>query len=174
MKIIYPLKNRKKIIHFVNNFPNAVLIKNDNNLPLVSNNLSIIKLQNNKIDIFTLFRTNIVDYEKFLNDYSELANKYGMDFKLGNENDMFNSSDGNLRYICREEYKKLFNSNPQDVDIHAGLEGGIFKNKIPELDEVVLGADLFNIHTPNEKMKISSLEKVHKWLLAILEKYNAI
>ena len=56
--------------------------------------------------------------------------------------------------------------------MHAGLEGGVFADNIPDIQCVTLGADLYDIHTINERLKISSLTKLEKWLDAILTKIS--
>ena len=49
--------------------------------------------------------------------------------------------------------------------IHAGLECGILSGKIKNLDCVSLGPDIFDIHTPRERLSISSLNRTCEFLL---------
>lgn len=42
--------------------------------------------------------------------------------------------------------------------------------KIPGLDCVSLGPDMQNIHTTEEKLSVSSVERVWEYLLAVLKK----
>ena len=52
--------------------------------------------------------------------------------------------------------------------IHAGLECGLFYENIPDLDAVSIGPDLIDIHTPNEKMSISSVARTWDYLCNVL------
>ena len=49
--------------------------------------------------------------------------------------------------------------------IHAGLECGILSGKIADLDCVSFGPNNFDIHTPKERLSISSTEKVWKLIV---------
>ena len=53
--------------------------------------------------------------------------------------------------------------------IHAGLECGLFADKIEGLDAVSFGPDMRNVHTTEEILIISSTERTWKLLLKILE-----
>ncbi len=52
--------------------------------------------------------------------------------------------------------------------IHAGLECGVFLSKMPNLDIEAMGPDLFDIHTTNERLSISSAGRVYDLLTRIL------
>jgi dipeptidase D len=53
--------------------------------------------------------------------------------------------------------------------MHAGLECGIMISKLPGLDCVSFGPDIFDIHTTEEKLSISSTERMWKYILEILK-----
>ena len=52
--------------------------------------------------------------------------------------------------------------------LHAGLECGLFARALPGLDCVACGPDIRDIHTPREKMSLSSLQRIWRWLTAAL------
>jgi dipeptidase D len=52
--------------------------------------------------------------------------------------------------------------------IHGGLECGIFYGKANDIDAVSIGPDIIAIHTPDEKLSISSVERVFDFLLSVL------
>ena len=66
-------------------------------------------------------------------------------------------------------YKDLYNKDLKLVDVHAGLEGGIFAAEIKDLDLCVIGANLYNIHSYMESVEIESINRVYKWLVTSLE-----
>ena len=53
--------------------------------------------------------------------------------------------------------------------IHAGLECGIFSGKIEGLDCVSIGPDMYDIHTPKERISISSVKRVYEFVLEVLK-----
>ena len=70
-----------------------------------------------------------------------------------------------IRDRIGELYRMLFDEEPVFDAIHAGLECGLLSEKIPNLDCVSFGPDNFDIHTPRERLSISSTEKI--WILLV-------
>lgn len=73
-----------------------------------------------------------------------------------------------FREQCIEIYKKLYGEAPEVVTIHAGLECGIFSEKIPGLDCISIGPNLKDIHTIKERASISSIARVWEFIKAVL------
>lgn len=73
-----------------------------------------------------------------------------------------------LRDQCVQIYKEQYGEEPKVELLHAGLECGIFAGKIEGLDCISFGPDLIDIHTPNEHMSISSVQRVWEFLKALL------
>ena len=78
--------------------------------------------------------------------------------------------DSQLREIYKEVYNNYFGKEPKVEAIHAGLECGVFADAIDGIDCISIGPALFDVHTVNEKLSISSTENVFNILLKILEK----
>ncbi|MDO5423371.1 MAG: aminoacyl-histidine dipeptidase [Eubacteriales bacterium] len=78
--------------------------------------------------------------------------------------------DSALREIMKETYAEMFGKEPVVNAIHAGLECGLFYEKSPELDCVSFGPDMKDIHTTEEKLSISSTERMWRYLLKVLER----
>ncbi len=74
-----------------------------------------------------------------------------------------------LRDIMKESFIRVIGKEPKIIMIHAGLECGIFSDKLPGLDCVSTGPNHFDIHTPKERLSLSSTERVWKFLLDVLE-----
>ena len=66
-------------------------------------------------------------------------------------------------------YNEMYGKELNVTAIHAGLECGIFCGKIKDLDCVSLGPDMYDIHTPEERLCISSCQRVWNFLLRVLE-----
>ena len=68
--------------------------------------------------------------------------------------------------VFTEQYGRA----PSIEAIHAGVECGIFAGKMPGLDCVSTGPDLLEIHTPREKMSVSSVQRVWAFVLEVLKR----
>ena len=74
-----------------------------------------------------------------------------------------------LRENMISTFKELYGHKPIIKAIHAGLECGLFSDKIPNLDAVSIGPDMIGVHTANEKLSIPSTKRVWEYLLKVLE-----
>lgn len=74
-----------------------------------------------------------------------------------------------LRDIFVSAYGKLFGKKAQVVTIHAGLECGIFADAIDGLDCISAGPDIFDIHTTEERLSISSAKNFFNLLCEVLK-----
>ena len=63
----------------------------------------------------------------------------------------------------------MYKNEPKVITIHAGLECGIFAEKIPGLDCVSIGPDSFDIHTTDERLSVCSTARVFEYLTAVLK-----
>lgn len=77
-------------------------------------------------------------------------------------------ADSPLRKKMVSIYEKMYGKPPKVEAIHAGLECGLFMEKIQNLDCVSFGPDILDIHTVNEKLDIASAKRVWEYLLEIL------
>jgi len=73
-----------------------------------------------------------------------------------------------IQNVYRNAYRALFGKEANIIGIHAGLECGLVKAAIPEMDILSIGPDMFDIHTPAEKISLSSAERVYQLLLRML------
>ena len=74
-----------------------------------------------------------------------------------------------LRTVFEDVYKKMYNVAPEIVAIHAGVECGLFKEKFGEIDMISFGPNLYDVHTPDEHMSISSVKNTWDYLLEVLK-----
>jgi len=77
--------------------------------------------------------------------------------------------DSELRDICVKVYEEMYGKTPVVEAIHAGLECGLISGKMEDLDCVSMGPDMKDIHTPEEMISISSIQRIWEYLLKILE-----
>ncbi len=77
--------------------------------------------------------------------------------------------ESSLLELVKDIYRKSYLKEPIIKGIHAGLEAGVFLEKISDLDAISIGPNIFDVHSPDEKMSISSVQRTYKLLLDIIE-----
>ena len=65
-------------------------------------------------------------------------------------------------------YEDMYRRTPEVAVIHAGVECGILAAKIPGLECVSIGPDILDIHTPAERLSISSAKRTYEFILRVL------
>ena len=75
-----------------------------------------------------------------------------------------------LRQTVVDCYKELFGKEPIVRGIHAGLECGLFSERYPNLDMVSFGPTLRDVHTPDERLLIPTVQMVWDHLLLVLKR----
>ena len=137
-----------------------------------STNLASVKMkEGNKIVITTSQRSS-VESSKY-----DIANQVEAVFLLAGA--VVSHGDGypgwkpniksDILNVAKESYLKLFDCEPKIRAIHAGLECGLFLEKYPHLDMISIGPQMYGVHSPDERLSISSTQKCWKWLKKILE-----
>lgn len=74
-----------------------------------------------------------------------------------------------IRDIFVKCYKKMYGEEPIITAIHAGLECGLFDEKLEDVDMISLGPNMYDVHTPDESVSISSVKRVWEYLLEVLK-----
>lgn len=136
-----------------------------------SSNLAVVKTSDNNITILTLQRSNV------MSNLRNMSNSIKAAFELAGAKVITRDGypawktnpESKLVTIAVDAYKKLFNKEPKVLGIHAGLECGLFSEKYPHLDMISFGPTLRNVHTPDEKLLIPTVQMVWDHLLLILK-----
>lgn len=74
-----------------------------------------------------------------------------------------------LRDVMINTYNEVYADKPVVASIHAGLECGILSGKISGIDMISIGPNLENVHTPDERMNVASVERCWNYLLKVLK-----
>lgn len=78
--------------------------------------------------------------------------------------------DSYVREVLMEEYRTVTGKEPRVEVIHAGLECGVFAEKMPGVDFVSFGPQADDIHTFNERLSISSVKDYWQILVNTLSR----
>jgi len=166
----------RNVIDFLVDTEDGVLKKNETGTILASRNLAVIE-QEKDIMIKMSLRSSLFGLDEYYISKSEtLARKYKLKFSLEDKSPFFiRKSESRVRNALSDSYKRLFKEDIILEDIHAGLEGGVFSDNIKDLDVCVIGANIYDCHSVEEKVEIASMRCVRKWLvdtLANIDKPN--
>ena len=71
---------------------------------------------------------------------------------------------------CKSEYIKYFNHKPKLIKMHVGLEAGFFNTKISNLDFIAIAPNIWDAHSPTERVSISSINRVYEYITILLRK----
>lgn len=135
-----------------------------------SSNLGIIRTGDKEFACTTSLRSSVASAQKALEEeLTSLTDMLGGKIRfIGAYPAWKYNSDSPLRDTMVSVYEKMFDKKTVVNVIHAGLECGLFYQRIPGLDAVSIGPDIHDIHTYNEKLSISSSQRTWEFLLKVL------
>lgn len=78
--------------------------------------------------------------------------------------------DSRLRALMVEVFTEQYGHAPELRAVHAGVECGLFAGKLPGLDCVSFGPDIFDIHTTSEHLSVASVQRTWAYILEVLRR----
>lgn len=163
-----------RVIFYLRNVPNGVQHMSQIMPGLVetSLNLGILELKEDGLYATSSVRSSVSTRKEDLKDRLEhIAEFLGGEISVSGDYPAWEyRADSEIRDTISAVYEELFDEKPVFEAIHAGLECGILSGKIKDLDCVSFGPNNYDIHTPKERLSISSTEKVWKLLVEFLKR----
>ena len=80
--------------------------------------------------------------------------------------------DSPLRSLIVEVFTEQYGHAPKIEVLHGGVECGMLADKLPGLDAVSMGPEVNQIHTPRERMYISSVQRTWNLVLETLRRLH--
>lgn len=165
-------ESTRRITEFLMLLPNGVMSMSADIDGLVetSLNVGILTLDEEKFVTSSAVRSSIESAKQnIIRQLSILSKNMQGTVKIYGEYPgwQFNP-DSELRATMVRIYKEMFNEDVKVEALHAGLECGIMISKIPGLDCVSYGPNIYDIHTTEEKLSIASTKRMWEYLLRIL------
>lgn len=137
-----------------------------------SANLGVVKMDEETVHV-ELFPRSAVDgkIDEFALYAEEIAELTGFTAIVGTKSPGWKENkDSKLAKIVAETFQEQ-NGRPMKVEtIHAGLECGFHFAKNPHLDMVSIGVTTQDIHSPNEKLVLATVEPQVRLIEATLKK----
>lgn len=134
-------------------------------------NIGVLKTEDNKVSTIYAVRSSSDSRRDMMVEKLRVLTKY-----LGGKTELSGAypgweymADSKLREQAVEVFERVYGHKPKIEAIHAGLECGLFAGKIPGLDCISIGPDMAGVHTPDERLSISSTERTFNLLVEILK-----
>lgn len=140
-------------------------------LTTASQNLGVIKTENEEIKFTVSIRGALESFNlENGEELNLLAKLFGFSQKIDAHFSAWEyESNCGFRDKLKEIYKLYYGKEIQEAATHGGLECGIFKAMIPELEIVTFGPDCKDAHTPKESMKLSSFDNGYEFIKLLLK-----
>lgn len=162
-----------RLISLLDKLPSGIIAMSSDVEGLVetSLNMGILRLNSDNAEISFSVRSAKGKEKQALSDRLEaIAKEHGATYSTRGEYPAWEyKKDSHLRDVMKKVYEDMYEKSPEIVIIHAGLECGIFSEKLPGLDCVSIGPNNYDIHTTEERLSLSSLERVWDFLLRVLK-----
>ncbi|MBP1925049.1 dipeptidase D [Sedimentibacter acidaminivorans] len=164
----------KKIVSAINIIPSGVLSRSTViDLVISSNNLGVITTEKNFVNIYNSSRSSVetlltCNVEPMM---KQIAETLDIKCKVGNYYPGWEyAKKSEVRELCIDTYKELYNKEPKVEAIHAGLECGLLMKKVQGLDAISIGPDTWDVHSPNEHISIKSIENTYYFICEVLKR----
>ncbi|WP_031381480.1 aminoacyl-histidine dipeptidase [Vibrio parahaemolyticus] len=165
--------DQQRFIAALNACPNGVMRMSDEIEGVVetSLNVGVITTEEDKVTVLCLIRSLIdsgrSQVESMLRSVTELAGAQ-VEFS-GAYPGWKPDADSEIMAIFRDMYEGIYGHKPNIMVIHAGLECGLFKEPYPNMDMVSFGPTIKFPHSPDEKVKIDTVQLFWDQMVALLE-----
>ena len=166
----------KKILNFMLLSPYGIqaMSMDIKGLVQTSLNLGVISSDENGIMLSYSIRSSILSQKMMvLERLQALCDVFGAKLKAhGAYPGWAYKKESTLRDKLAASCEAVLGRKAEIVATHAGLECGLFTEKIPGLDCVSLGPDLQEVHSVRERLSISSTERLYRIMCNFLENWK--
>lgn len=162
------------IIGLLLTIPNGVVSMSEDleGMPVSSQNLGVVTFQNGEVQFSVAARSSSISKkEELVAMNMTLGKRFGASMEqTGDYPGWSYAKESPLRELAISVYENRFGEKPKTVAIHAGVECGIFGDKMPGLDMISIGPNIYDVHSPRERLSISSTNKLWEFLMDLLQK----
>ncbi len=163
-----------RVICAIATVANGVIAMSNNIAGLVeySRNLGIIRTEQDSVHLTLSSRSAIESQlDASINELDALATLSGGSARHHSRYPGWSyAKQSPIRDEYLAAYEALFGKTPEVSVIHAGLECGIIRSRLPEMDMISVGPNMRNIHSPDERLDLASCERFWQVIAAIMSK----
>ena len=160
-----------KIISLLCAAPNGVQAwsKDIEGLVQTSLNMGVIKLGDRFNANFSVRSSVNSEKLELIDQLKKLAEMFDSSCTVSGEYPAWEyKKESSLRDTMVKVYTDMFGTAPKIEAIHAGLECGLFSEKVEGLDCISIGPQMHDIHTSSERLEIASTERTWNFLKGVL------
>ncbi|NLM44594.1 MAG: aminoacyl-histidine dipeptidase [Clostridiales bacterium] len=163
----------EKAIALLMTIPNGIqtMSKSIDGLVESSNNLGVVSTNEEGITFDSAVRSSLDSLKEYIKEQIyTVAKLVGANFNaFGDYPGWEYNPNSRIREVFQRVYREKYGKEAEIIAVHAGVECGLFGEKIEGLDMISFGPDMYDVHTPNEHVSISSTKRTYEYLLAVLE-----
>ncbi|MBF7095518.1 aminoacyl-histidine dipeptidase [Alkalibacter mobilis] len=171
--VMMTTETTKQIIAMLLSVPNGVMSMSEDieGMPVSSSNVGVVETTEDETVISIAARSSFSSKkEEIIAINKAISDQMGSSIEFTGDYPGWSYAETSpVRDLATNVYKKIFGEEPKIVAVHAGIECGIFGEKIPGLDMISIGPNIVDVHSPREKLSISSTQKTWKFLTGILK-----
>lgn len=171
---VFSIETTKKVIQTLMTLPSGIntMSMEIKDLPESSVNLGIVAVNENGVIFESSIRSSVRSLKYYIfEEYKTLAEMIGADITSYSDYPEWQYKPySKLRKLCIDIYKEKFGRDAKITAVHGGVECGLINEKMHGLDMVSFGPDIFDVHTPDEHLGISSARRTFEYLLEILKR----
>ena len=160
-----------KIINFVNSYNNGALKFDENNNVMLSANFGAINEFDDYVRLEYSLRSNNMSYrDGYLENLEKQVKENDIEIIWEQELKGF-EPDYTSKLVCNTAkiYKELFGKEIEKMIVQGVVEGGFFKDRMENVEYICVGANTFDVHSPKERVSISSMERTWEFIKNIIE-----
>lgn len=146
------------------------------NLVETSTNLASVKMTPEEIVVSTSQRSSLESGKRDVADMvASVFHLAGAKVKHGDGYPGWKPNvNSEILAVMRKAYTRLFQEEPKVLAIHAGLECGLIGEKYPGIDMISYGPTIKGAHSPDEGIKIDTVQKFWDLTLEVLKNIPAV
>lgn len=136
-----------------------------------STNLGVLTTNDKYVEFDSAVRSSVPSLKNEIIERSKtIVELLGGEFQTKSDYPAWEyNANSKIREICQSVHKKMYGKEAEVVAIHAGVECGLFNEKLGNLDMISFGPNLYDVHTPEEHMSIASVKNTWEYLKEILK-----
>ena len=162
----------ERLLKSIINFKHGIFSVNNRNEVTTSENLSLVNLEKNLIQV-GLRSSNLEERENVLEYLNNYCKEYDYNLIIKGYQPGFRTlEDCDLVKELINSYQKIDGNKPNLKSVHIGVEVGLLKEKINDLEVAIISPKILDAHSPNERVEIESINKCDEWLNNFLSDYN--
>ncbi|MDM5154972.1 aminoacyl-histidine dipeptidase [Bacillus sp. DX1.1] len=178
VETVFAKETQKQLISSLFLIPNGIqsMSMDIKGLVVSSTNLGVVETLHNEIKLRNEVRSSVSSLKQHIVDeIKHIAELVGAQFEKESEYPEWPYNPNSpIRDLFEKVHKEKYNKDAEIFAVHAGIECGVFVQKMHGLDAISLGPDIFNVHTPDEHISISSVINNWEYFIEVMRETKSL